>query len=116
MRTMYNNLWADIADYLKGIRCSDRMGHSCIELESCRKAQDELERITEVYEKMMAELGDSRIKPVIEDFISAIQHESFEEEQRAYYQGFIDCLQVLGGLGLVKADEHIQEMIHKLSN
>lgn len=35
----------------------------------------------------------------IENYLEAVQHLAFMEEERAYCQGYVDCIQLLGGLG-----------------
>ena len=34
--------------------------------------------------------------------MDAVDHAHYKEEQRAYYQGFVDSVQVLDGLGIIK--------------
>ena len=47
--------------------------------------------------------------------MDAVDHAHYKEEQRAYYQGFVDSIQVLDGLGIVKKRMRIKELLKKFS-
>ena len=43
--------------------------------------------------------------------MDTVDHAHYKEEQRAYYQGFVDSIQVLDGLGIVKRRMRIKELL-----
>ena len=45
--------------------------------------------------------------------MDAVDHAHYKEEQRAYYQGFVDSVQVLDGLGIIKKRMRIKEFLKK---
>ena len=47
--------------------------------------------------------------------MDAVDHAHYKEEQRAYYQGFVDSVQVLDGLGIIKKRIRIKEFLKKFS-
>ena len=44
-----------------------------------------------------------------------MDHAHYKEEQRAYYQGIVDGIQVLDGLGIVKKRMRIKEFLKKFN-
>ena len=51
----------------------------------------------------------------LEDYMDAVDHAHYKEEQRAYYQGLVDSIQVLDGLGIIKKRMRIKELLKKFS-
>lgn len=40
-----------------------------------------------------------------------VDHAHFQEEQRAYYQGMIDAIQIFEGLGILKKRNKVKELL-----
>ena len=40
-----------------------------------------------------------------------VDHAHFQEEQRAYYQGMIDTIQIFEGLGILKKRNRVKELL-----
>ena len=49
----------------------------------------------------------------LENYIEAVDHAHYQEEQRAYYQGIVDSVQILDGLGIIKKRLYIKELLKK---
>ena len=47
--------------------------------------------------------------------MDAVDHAHYKEEQRAYCQGFVDSVQVLDGLGIIKERIRIKAFLKKFS-
>ena len=41
--------------------------------------------------------------------MNIVDHAHFQEEQRAYYQGMLDVIQIFDGLGIIKKSNKITE-------
>ena len=67
----------------------------------------------EIWEKEQKNLSELQQKTIC-NYIEQIQAVSFEEQQEAYCQGIIDCVQILSGLGLLESDGKIERAIEKL--
>ena len=50
----------------------------------------------------------------IENYLEAVQHLAFMEEERAYCQGYVDCIQLLGGLGVLNSNPDIEMLLSKM--
>lgn len=110
---MENQVWEKIALFLKELRCEDIKRNSIIHLDSCQYEKDCLETLREIYDRELASLSESQQK-IITDYMEQIQVVSFEEQQEAYCQGIIDCIQILSGLGLLETDRKLMQAIEKL--
>lgn len=110
---MENQVWEKAALFLKELRCEDIRRNSIIHLDSCQREREKLRILRKMWEKDETDLSELQRKAV-SSYIEQIQTVSFEEQQEAYCQGIIDCVQVLSGLGLLKTDRKIEQVIKKL--
>ena len=46
--------------------------------------------------------------------MNIVDHAHFQEEQRAYYQGMLDVIQIFDGLGIIKKSNKITELLYKM--
>lgn len=53
------------------------------------------ETLADVFEELRSESED---RELLEDYTDTVDHAHYKEEQRAYYQGFVDSIQVFDGL------------------
>lgn len=66
-----------------------------------------------MWEKEQKNLSELQQRTIC-NYIEQMQTVSFEEQQEAYCQGIIDCVQILSGLGLLETDGKIEGTIKKL--
>ncbi len=110
---MENQVWVKVSLFLKELRCEDIKRNSIIHLESCQKEKKALKIFRQVWEKEQKNLSELQQRAIC-NYIEQMQAVSFEEQQEAYCQGVIDCVQILSGLGLLESDEKIKRAIEKL--
>lgn len=110
---MESQVWVKVSLFLKELRCEDIKRNSIIHLESCQKEKKALKIFRQVWEKEQKNLSELQQRTIC-NYIEQIQAVSFEEQQEAYCQGIIDCVQILSGLGLLESDEKIKRAIEKL--
>ena len=67
------------------------------------------EKFTQHLEKM-----PDADRDVLEEYIEVLEQAHFKEEQRAYYQGIMDGVELLGGLGLIKKGSNMKKLVEKL--
>ena len=46
-----------------------------------------------------------------ENYMDIVDHAHFQEEQRAYYQGMVDVMQIFDGLGILKERNKVKEVL-----
>lgn len=111
---MENQVWVKVSLFLKELRCEDIKRNSIIHLESCQKEKKALKIFRQVWEKEQKNLSELQQRTIC-NYIEQMQTVSFEEQQEAYCQGIIDCVQILSGLGLLETDGKIEGTIEKLN-
>lgn len=111
---MENQIWEKMAIFLKELRCEDIRRSSIIHLDSCQNEKEYLKELKKVYDKEIADLSEKQ-KDCIAEYMEQLQVVSFEEQQQAYCQGIIDCIQMLFGLGILEEDKKITQVIEKLN-
>ena len=62
------------------------------------------------YETVLAELSAEH-REFFENYMDIVDHAHFQEEQRAYYQGMVDVMQIFDGLGILKERNKVKEVL-----
>ena len=73
-------------------------------------AAKELKKANQEYEKLLAEISREQ-RVLLEKCMDIVDHAHFQEEQRAYYQGMIDTIQIFEGLGILKKRNKVKELL-----
>ena len=110
---MENQIWEKVALFLKELRCEDIKRSSIIHLDSCRNEKEYLKELKKVYDKEIVNLPKEQKKNIF-DYMEQLQVVSFEEQQEAYCQGIMDCVQILVSLGLLEMNGKITQAVEKL--
>lgn len=110
---MENQVWEKVTLFLKELRCEDIKRHSIIHLDSCKHEREYLETLKETYDREIVRLSNTQQK-IIAEYIEQIQVVPFEEQQEAYCQGIMDCVQILFGIGVIKIDKKLIKLFKKL--
>ena len=110
---MENQIWEKVALFLKELRCEDIKRSSIIHLDSWRNEKEYLKELKKVYDKEIVNLPKEQKKNIF-DYMEQLQVVSFEEQQEAYCQGIMDCVQILVGLGLLEMNGKITQAVEKL--
>ena len=96
-----NEVFEKLSDVFEELRSEADEREYSIQTEETKKADKELKKANWEYEKFLSELSaEQRI--FLENYMDIVDHAHFQEQQRAYYQGIVDAVQILAGLGIVK--------------
>ena len=66
-----------------------------------------------MFQKWLSSLTDED-RICIENYLNAVEHAHFQEEQRAYYQGMVDAVQIFMGLGVIKKRDEIEALLNRI--
>jgi hypothetical protein len=69
------------------------------------------ETLSDVFEELRSESED---REFLEDYMDAVDHAHYKEEQRAYYQGIVDAIQILEGLGIIPKTEKVRKLLRRI--
>ena len=108
---MKNDIWDEISSFLNGLRCEKINRESYIyfqELANIQlKKKMKKENVIKIINHMNAE--DKR---KFKQYEEILEEEAFTSELRAYCQGYVDCIQLLAGLGILKQSPDIEKIIN----
>ena len=94
-----NEVFEKLSDVFEELRSEADEREYSIQTEETKKADKELKKANREYEKFLSELSaEQRI--FLENYMDIVDHAHFQEQQRAYYQGIVDAVQILAGLGI----------------
>ncbi len=96
-----NEVFETLSDVFEELRSESEDREYSVQTEEAKAASRELKKKQKAFEAYLSKLpkGD---REFLEDYMDAVDHAHYKEEQRAYYQGFVDSVQVLDGLGIIK--------------
>ena len=96
-----NEVFERLSDVFEELRSDAGEREYSIQTEEAKKADKELKKENREYEKFLSELSTEQ-RNFLENYMDIVDHAHFQEQQRAYYQGIVDAVQILAGLGIVK--------------
>lgn len=110
---MQNEVWEQIGDFLNSLRCENVERKSYIQFLELREA-DKLKK--EAQKKYITAVDKLQVdqRKNIEVYVEALQHKAFMAEEQAYCQGYVDCIQLLAGVGLLEKNPEIEKIIEKI--
>lgn len=112
---MKNEVWDEIAEFLKGLRCGNVNRTTYLQFTECKEAKSRQRNKQRECYQILNELPEIK-KNVIETYLETMEEAAFENANEAYCQGFVDCIQLLAGLGIMKSSPQIKEIIEKIIN
>lgn len=111
---MQNEVWNEIWAFLNGLRCGNVKRESYIQLLEFADAKEEEKRAQDSFKNELNSMEKGQRK-CIENYMETLKHLAFVAEGQAYCQGYVDCIQLLAGLGLMKNSPDIKELINKIT-
>ena len=110
---MRNEVWSEIGTFLNGLRCGNVKRESYIQLSEVAEAEEQKKEAQKIFLKAMDSMETSKRKS-IEDYMEKLKHLAFVEEEQAYCQGYVDCIQLLAGLGVLIDSPDIKKLLEKI--
>lgn len=107
-----NEIFETIAGIFEELRSESDDREYTVRTEKAKTASRELKKRQKAFEAYLSCLSKED-RELLEDYIDALDHAHYQEEQRAYYQGIVDSVQVLDGLGIIKKRLDVKELLKK---
>ena len=104
-----NEVFKKVEEILEELRCEAEEREYFVQTEQAEKAAQELKKVNREYGIEMPE--EYRI--FLEKYMDIVDHANFQEQQRAYYQGIVDAIQILAGLKIIKENDKIKDWYTK---
>ena len=109
-----NEVFETLAGVFEELRSESEDREYSVQTEEAKEARRELKKKQKAFETYLSKL-QKEDREFLEDYMDTVDHAHYKEEQRAYYQGFVDSIQVLDGLGIIKKRMRIKEILKKIS-
>ena len=107
---MQNKIWEQVGQFLNRLRCEKVTRNTAIDVPGYRETQDEMERLREKCEAMLQQLQQEQRQLFLE-WMEKLGDINSLEGQRAYCQGYVDCILMLSGMGLLGQDLSSEELM-----
>lgn len=110
---MQNEVWEQVGNFLNGLRCENVGRKSYVQFSELKEADKLKKEAQEQYVIVVNKLQTDQRKS-IETYVEALKHQAFITEEQAYCQGYVDCIQLLAGVGLLENNPEIEKIVEKL--
>lgn len=108
-----NEVFETLSDVFEELRSEAGEREYSVQTEEAVNANATLKKETEVFQRWLSTLSDEE-RSCVDKYLNSVEHAHFQEEQRAYYQGMIDAMQIFMGLGIVKKRDAIENLLNRI--
>lgn len=109
-----NEVFETLSGVLEELRSESGGREYSVQTEDAQKAEQELKKKSRAYEKFLLSQTE-KDRRFLEDYMEALDHAHYKEEQRAYYQGIVDAIQILEGLGMIPRTAKVKKLLERIS-
>lgn len=110
---MQNKVWEQVGCFLNKFRCENVTRDTAVEVPGYRDTQQELEEMRETCEEIVRSLPEAQWQTLLE-WMAKLEDMNSMEGQKAYCQGYVDCILLLSGLGLFRQEISPEELIKQI--
>ena len=108
--TKMNEVFETVAEVLEELRSEAEEREYSVHTNESENADKALKKANREYETVLVELSAEH-REFFENYMDIVNHAHFQEEQRAYYQGMVDVMQIFDGLGILKERNKVKEVL-----
>lgn len=110
---MQNKVWEQVGDFLNKLRCENVTRDTTVEVPGYRETQQELEEMRGMCEEIICNLPAYQQQTLLE-WMAKLEDMNSLEGQKAYCQGYVDCILLLSGLGLFRQELSPEELMKQI--
>ena len=107
---MQNRIWEPVGQFLNRLRCEDVTRDTAVKVPGYKETLEEMERIREKCEAAVQHLPQEQRQLLLE-WMAKLEDMNSLEGQKAYCQGYVDCILLLSGMGLLRQDLSTEELM-----
>lgn len=111
---MQNEIWNEIGAFLNGLRCGNVKRESYVQIPELEEAEKQKRAAQKIFREKLKSMKFEQ-RECVEDYMEVLMHFAFVSEEQAYCQGYVDCIQLLAGLGVLKEFPNIQELVKRIN-
>lgn len=110
---MENEVWKKIAQFLNRLRGEQLSRASSVRMPELTEKQKQAEKLMEECRAVLENIPEADRKLLVK-WQEQAEEVSYLQEEKSYLQGYVDCVYLLSGLGLIKKDEFVDKFIEEL--
>lgn len=110
---MQNKVWEQVGDFLNKLRCENVTRDTAVEVPGYRNTQQELEEMRGTCEAIIRSLPEGQRQSLLE-WMAKLEDMNSLEGQKAYCQGYVDCILLLSGLGFFRQELSPEELMKQI--
>ncbi len=110
---MENEVWEKIAQFLNQLRGEQLSRASSVRMPGLREKQKQAEKLMEECRTVLKSIPEADRQLLIK-WQEQAEEVSYLQEQKSYLQGYVDCIYLLSGLGLLNKDGFVDKFIEEL--
>ena len=107
---MQNKIWEQVGQFLNRLRCENVARNTAVDVPGYKETQEKMERLREKCETAVQQLPQEQRQLLLEWMVKLEDMNSLEG-QKAYCQGYVDCILLLSGMGLLRPDLSTEELM-----
>lgn len=100
---MQNEIWEQVGQFLNRLRCENVTRDTAVEVSGYMETQKEMEELHEKCEIVLQQLPQEQ-QPILMEWMAKLEDMNSLEGQKSYCQGYVDCILLLSGMGLLRQD------------
>lgn len=111
---MNNEVLEKVLLFLKQLRCEQTVRKTSVQIPGLQETEKEIEKLFEECSLYMDRLAEQE-KQAIDKWVAKKEELVSLQEQKAYCQGYVDCVLLLSGLGLLQTKFSLENFIEILN-
>lgn len=110
---MKNEVWEKIAQFLNHLRGEQLSRKSSVQMPELLEKQKQAEKLMEECRVVLKSIPETGSQLLIK-WQEQAEEVNYLQEQQSYLQGYVDCIYLLSGLGLLKKDKFVDKFIEEI--
>lgn len=98
-----NRIWKQVADFMQRLRCENLSEKSVVQMPGQKEVQNKLEQARAKGEELLEQMPEKE-RGIIQEWLNRLEDNASVEAQQAYCQGYVDCILLLSGMGLLRTE------------
>ena len=98
-----NKIWEQVAGFMQQLRCENLSEKSVVQMPGQKEVQKELEKAQAAGEDVLKQMQEQE-RGIIQEWLEQLENNASVEAQQAYCQGYVDCILLVSGMGLLRPE------------
>ena len=98
-----NRIWEQVAGFMQQLRCENLSEKSVVQMPGQKAVQEELGKAQVRGEELLKQMQEKE-RGIIQEWLEQLENNASIEAQQGYCQGYVDCILLLSGMGLLRPE------------